>query len=280
MMSYPKKPEFQPIQALRAENVELPATLRFVEKCLPAGHPYKSNDLVTWTHEGTHGVNARMRGQKIDYKLEELDTATGLEADGDISVMVRRLLFPCGYDDLAQKLGSFNAMLCHDQGVCILQEPKVKLSDVAAAVPISLRGMAYDLYLVKQQKYWNEQPLYILDEWSAYTNGTKTAIDLGGSSKYASELQQAIEFCAYASVLLGVVLNKEDNQPLRDFVAWQFDQVSELFWQSGKGLRTAEQEAYWEKLAGNDSLKRLTQLVCGQTWWADVVENSAWGGIF
>jgi hypothetical protein len=32
-----------------------------IESHLPAGHPYYDSDRITWVHEGTHGINSRLR---------------------------------------------------------------------------------------------------------------------------------------------------------------------------------------------------------------------------
>lgn len=34
-----------------------------VESHLPAGHPYRDNDRITWSHEGTHGIAGQLRNK-------------------------------------------------------------------------------------------------------------------------------------------------------------------------------------------------------------------------
>jgi hypothetical protein len=34
-----------------------------IDSHLPAGHPYRDSDRITWTHEGTHGINSLLRNK-------------------------------------------------------------------------------------------------------------------------------------------------------------------------------------------------------------------------
>src|SRR4029079_3457827 len=61
----------------------------------------------------------------------------------------------------------------------VIAEPKVTISQVAQKVPQGFRGGVcgvYDLYMVSQAKDWGDSPLYICDEWTAYTNGATVAL--------------------------------------------------------------------------------------------------------
>lgn len=99
--------------------------------------PLDPTDIVTWTHEGTHGVSAL--GQNTHRK-------------GD-----RHTIYVL-------------------DGKCItLRHPSVKLSDVAKEIGREDReGRAASMfknYLVDQRQYWNDQPIYLIEEWVGYTNG-------------------------------------------------------------------------------------------------------------
>jgi len=81
------------------------------------------------------------------------------------------------------------------------REPVVLLSDVANSTPLSVRGDVYRLYLVKRQRYWNAQPTYVLDEFSAYINGSKArkAEKIPGRQETVQYMQ---EFIVYSLVML------------------------------------------------------------------------------
>ena len=56
----PPAPSWTPWPPLRDAS-GLEPIVRDIESHLPAGHPYRSADRIIWVHEGTHGVNSRLR---------------------------------------------------------------------------------------------------------------------------------------------------------------------------------------------------------------------------
>ena len=133
-----------------------------IESRLPDGHPYKDRDKMTWGHEGTHGINARLRNGLKNYNAAYL-------------------------------LGGW---------VYFQSEPTTTLSIVKNNVPQALRGGVFDLYLIEQQRYWNSQPLYILDEFSAYTNSVFVGDELKMSSdRVGYGFEKGIELLGYLEVL-------------------------------------------------------------------------------
>jgi hypothetical protein len=99
--------------------------------------PMDPGCVVTWTHEGTHGVSHL--ASKVHKRQDRL---TIYLLDGH----------------------------------CItLQHPGVSILEVAAAVPREdWEGQPesmFTLYLVNQQQYFNDEPLYLLEEWVGYTHG-------------------------------------------------------------------------------------------------------------
>ena len=121
---------------------------------------YSDSDLVTTAHETTHGVNSDLRNKYGK---------------------------PCFY--------ALNGKV-----LSLPHELNTTLSQVAASVPEELRGRVFRLYLIEQQSWWQNQPSYILDELSAYTNGVacsrqRQVLDHG-------ETSFAVEFLGYAAVLV------------------------------------------------------------------------------
>ena len=121
-----------------------------------------------------------------------------------------------------------------------LLEPNVKLADVAARVPADLRGPVYEKYLIEQQggfgavpgamvEGWNDAPLYVFDEWTAYCNGACVGIDYGpkelGKRSIWADVAHSLEFTGYANALLRTVDELDprhsDKARLEAFVAWQ-----------------------------------------------------------
>lgn len=63
-MPTPTRPEWAPLPPLRARNDRLtPDVLADVDCHVPDPDYWRSSDRGNWCHEGTHGVNARVRNQ-------------------------------------------------------------------------------------------------------------------------------------------------------------------------------------------------------------------------
>lgn len=123
---------------LRQKPPNLTPLLADIDSRMPAGHPFRANDPWTWGHETTHGINNRLRN---DYMRAHPQRER-----------VNAFYVPGG-----------KAIYCH--------EPKTTIGRVAQLIPRSLRGMRYNLYLVQQRRDWDNEPLYLLDEWISYING-------------------------------------------------------------------------------------------------------------
>ena len=81
-------------------------------------------------------------------------------------------------------------------------EPKGTLKQVADSIPKRLRGSLYQFYLVDAQKYWNNQPSYVLDELSAYINALQARSELGVT--YRKEISGYVaEFLVYSRYVKG-----------------------------------------------------------------------------
>lgn len=112
----------------------------------------------------------------------------------------------------------------------MLREPRVRLSAVLPFVPAELRHSGARLYLVQQAAHFELQPLNVLDEWTAYVNGTQAGFEAGQPE--AHSLERSLEFCAYATALVLAVEKFDagyaDREALCEFVAWQLERVSRL----------------------------------------------------
>lgn len=157
-------PVFTEVDPLRQVEQNLGEVLRDLEERMPPNHPYRDADRITWAHETTHGLHSRIRNQNF---------APGMPLNA-VYVLY---------------------------GVAILvQEPAFRLADVARAIPTDLRGQIYTQYLVRQQRSWNDRPLYVWDEWGAYTNGSLCRLDLEIAGR-AETVRYMLEMAVYGSYL-------------------------------------------------------------------------------
>lgn len=174
------EPEFSFLEPLRKVNSALPPSLQDIESRLPPNHGMRDADLVTWAHEGTHGIDSKHSRDPV------------------------------------------RAFYVLDGRMAKFRHPRLTITEIAAAVPPKLRGDIYRHYLDTQTKWWNEQPLYIMHEWVAYTNGSQVRKELGWAKRGETEEHMA-EMGVYVSTLVSLTATKDptyDLGPLVAFIRW------------------------------------------------------------
>jgi hypothetical protein len=139
-------------------TVALTGTAGDIQSQLPAGHRYSDPDVVTTAHETTHGINARIRNS--------------FRAKNGFYVLNQR-----GF---------------------ICPSPRFTLRQLAQRIPKDKRGkVLYPLYMVQAQRYWNDTPLYCLDECVAYLNGSIVGVELGRKERSLYSFDCALELWVY-----------------------------------------------------------------------------------
>lgn len=143
----------------------------------------RCGDQITTVHECTHGVNSRLR-----------------QAHGGT--------------------GRVNCFFVLDGLFFRAQEPRpITLADVASKV--RLRGDTFNTYMVEQCRWWNDEPLYTFDEWTAYVNGTVIAWQRNVTD-HASTLWFALEHAHYCATLIDMLPETyQDLAELTMFWLWQ-----------------------------------------------------------
>jgi len=145
------------------------------------------SDPGNWVHELTHYVNARMRSHASRHYGRP---ANGFYVLGGLSIW--------------------------------LPEPAIKLADVSRIIPPRQQGNSYQTYLIDQQRWWNNEPLYILDEATAAANALCYQVTEGRIDRQRERL--AIQFRGYSNALLRAVLMRDSRyshfEQLRAFVVW------------------------------------------------------------
>ena len=105
------------------------------------------------------------------------------------------------------------------------------MSQVASRVPGRERGVNYQHYLVTQQRDWNAQPLYLLDEWTAYIHGAIAARQLGHLEDTNGTRAFAVEMERYCQIMLYVVAERDPDYPdmeeLEKFIFWNSERLTE-----------------------------------------------------
>ena len=221
------EPTFINVKPLSQPNTSLGKVLSDIDSHLQAGHIYRDSDKVTWGHETTHGINSRIRN----------------EAGGNVN----------GF------------YVLENRGV-VIPEPNTTVSAVAKVVPQSLRGMSYNLYLVQQAGSWNSRPLYIFDEWTAYTNGSEVRLDLKIQSR-AETVQQMLEFDSYA-MCVAMVTNCQEPQ-FKNYLTWNLERSMRLYKDSQSLGNSSKSDDLLQKLriaSDADHLRVFARNYFGKDW--------------
>lgn len=171
-------------------DIDLGVVLGDLESHIAKGHRYANDNKITYAHQVTHGINAAIRNQNYT------------------------------------KDGCNGFYVLQDRCI-IFREPSLNVKDIAVEIPEKLRGPSYKLYLVDQQEKWNDRPLYIIDEWVAFTNGSEVGKELNVDGWYF-ELLQAHNFNIYA-IYLAMIINRDTSNyqdaELRKFIMWNTERV-------------------------------------------------------
>ncbi len=217
---------------------------------LPAsyGDYYWDSDLVTAAHETTHGINAHVRNN---------------------------------YNDTGEVANAFYVL---GDRAAIVIEPGIRKSQVNAYVPQALRGPRYDLYL-EGQTDWDDMPLYLWDEWVAYTNGGVAGVSQVQCGEWNAGWRDAVmgplEFTVYA-LAVGMAVKALDPDyftsydQFREFLAWNARRAMDTY-RAGKDLPDFawdEQEQFHQTLrtaAGAEAMRAFARDTFGDAWAEEVL---------
>lgn len=212
------------------------------------GDYYWSNDLVTAAHETTHGINADIRNDYND---------TGARANGFYVLEGRAVL---------------------------VVEPDIRKSHVAPYVPEVLRGFRFDTYITGQTE-WDDTPLYVWDEWVAYTNGGEVAVDLVESGLWSYGWRDGVagqlEFTVYA-LAVGMAVKERDpayfaaNTQFREFLAWNARRAMDVYRRGAVMEEFAwdDQDQFYTDLRTNaeaEEIREFARETFGEAWAVEVL---------
>jgi hypothetical protein len=157
---------------------------------VPANYPdYSDPDEVTFGHESSHGVSARIRN--------EHRTANGF--------------------------------YCLNNRAYVCDSPAFTLKQLADRIPESIRRQVFKLYLIDQQRHWNETPLYVCEEMVCYTLGCRVGLERELAKRTLDSLDRAMELYEYCRVAQAMM--RETNYLQQD----DFDSFLAEFYHEGLG---------------------------------------------
>lgn len=119
-----------------------------------------------------------------------------------------------------------------DGRAVILDSPRLTLEQVAVAVPAKDRRTIYQTYLIDQRQWWNKEPLYLLNEWVAYGNGTACRKSLNKTGRDRIDtVRFALEMEVYVKVMADLARKDpyyKGSQDLDAFIVWHGSRIRYL----------------------------------------------------
>ncbi|MFH1358712.1 MAG: hypothetical protein ABIH37_02390 [archaeon] len=209
-------------------------------------------DPMTAAHEGTHGINSHIKNK--------FGRGTGVD----------------------------NAFYVGNGKYALLREPNIRLKNVIGYVPNELRGSRFGTYIsggVASQ--WDNEPLYILDEAVAYTNGGRVGVQMATAGKLKGGKQDgvggAMEFVPY-SLGLGMAVKNQDSRywngvegaKFRSFMKYQLEQQMGVF-QAGRKIsqfQSSQQETLYNNLKSAreaENMRTFARQTFGSDWTRKVL---------
>lgn len=213
------------------------------------GTNYRDKDFITWAHETTHGINGWMNN-----KLQDKRTHYHLYV---------------GYDKAVK-----------------IKQPKFKITDVANMVPSSLQKGRFKLYLIDQQKGWDNEPVYLWDEWVAYCNGLEAGIEMVNKKLLSPPKDtrcdygfSVIEFSVYATYVAMAQKKHDsdyDNKQMLEFLAWNLERSMTLYKESQKIYYfTWDKDEYLNHIRTSDDAAPFREFIIktyGEEWASKVFD--------
>jgi len=94
----------------------------------------------------------------------------------------------------------------------------VTIGQVAATCEV--RPSTFQLYLVEQRQWWDDQPSYLFGEWVCYTNGAKAGVFGTPPRSRYSDLKFGLHFTYYCDRLVKLIPQREVKGEYRTFWLW------------------------------------------------------------
>lgn len=109
------------------------------------------------------------------------------------------------------------ALYCLEDRVLVFEKPvRTTMSRVSNTIPASLRGDFFNTYLVQYDRGWETAPVYLLDEWTAYTHECMARHELDITAE-PSSLVGMTELMVYSCIFS---MLEPDNQEIADYIGW------------------------------------------------------------
>ncbi len=146
-----------------------------------------------------------------------------------------------------------NALYMGEGRVALVEEPEFLIRNIPPQIPQCLRGYRFPLYFVEQLRYWDDEPVYIFDEWTAYICGAECAVDdyqRCGTETHEDSVSGCLEFSVYAVALYltAKARDPEHDPQLRAVLAYNLTRAEAAFTAGREVFRHSGQECIYAAL--------------------------------
>ena len=154
---------------------------------------------------------------------------------------------------------------------CVIEEPNMRKSQVAQFIPSNVRGYRYSTYVTGATE-WDNQPLYLVDEWSAYINGAMVGIDDVNNNRYTDGWTDGVSGCLELSlycVALSMAIEEYDkeywnnNDHFKSFMKWNLQRAYNTY-MIGKDypeFKWDKQEEFFRRFQESPSTKEMRDFI-------------------
>lgn len=132
---------------------------------------------------------------------------------------------------------NYNAFYVLNGKGVFIKEPNCKKDDAIEFLPKNLRSYRFSTYL-SGQGAWNDQPLYIFDEWVAYINGGMVSVQDVQQGRYKGQWTDAVSGCldfSIYSIAIAMAVEKHDpsyfenNKQFTNFLIWNLQRAYDTY---------------------------------------------------
>ena len=140
--------------------------------------------------------------------------------------------------------------------IAVVKEPEFLIRHVAANIPQSVRGYRFPLYFVEQLRDWDDTPLYIFDEWTAYICGAECAVDdleFNNIRDDADAVSGCMEFSIYAIATYLTAKTRvpeylEAEPQFKSVIYYNLTRAEDAFYSGREEFRSTKQEKLYKAL--------------------------------
>jgi hypothetical protein len=151
----------------------------------------------------------------------------------------------------------------------ILQSPNITISEVSQYIPEKFRGYRFQLYFVDQLPYWNDTPLYILDEWTAYIWGARCSVEDYNTKNIETKsdsVSGSLEFSLYTLALCLTIIEKDNHYwqnhtQFKTMVKEHLQRAEKVFFEGKDIFKSTKQQILLDSLKNTNDSEPIKKLL-------------------